>query len=276
MSERGEKLVSVIIPSYNGALFLEEALESVLNQTHKNFEVIVVDDYSTDSSWDILTEHARKDSRIKTFRNEENRGVSATRNRGIVESSAEYIAFLDCDDTMEPTRLEKQVAYLDGHPNVAIVGSWLIHMTADGKQIFSKKYRAMWCGKDSRVLFTPLVSQTTVLMRTEVFESVGVYDEQLRGGEDYDFWLRTLSKELCIANIQEPLSSYRMHGQQETMAHSKTLRQGFRVRWKYLWSGFFSLRGLFVTLGLGILPFLPHFVRNIGRMPTLKLADKLT
>lgn len=104
-----QDFVSVIMPVFNGEAFMEEAIASVMNQTHSNWELIVVDDGSKDISFEIMEELAGKEDRIVVLRNEGNRGISATRNRAIEASNGEWIAFLDCDDQWEPSKLTKQL-----------------------------------------------------------------------------------------------------------------------------------------------------------------------
>lgn len=107
-----KNLVSIITPNYNCARFISQTIESVLAQTYANWEMLIVDDCSTDGSYEIALEYAAKDSRIKVFRNEQNSGAAISRNRAIEESKGEYLAFLDSDDLWMPEKLEKQIAFM--------------------------------------------------------------------------------------------------------------------------------------------------------------------
>lgn len=107
-----QNLVSIITPNYNCARFISQTIESVLAQTYTDWEMLIVDDCSTDGSYEIALEYAAKDSRIKVFRNEQNSGAAISRNRAIEESKGEYLAFLDSDDLWMPEKLEKQIAFM--------------------------------------------------------------------------------------------------------------------------------------------------------------------
>lgn len=272
MSAHHTPHVTVIVPNYNGAQFLSDAIESVLAQTYRHIALIVVDDGSTDGSRDIVAQYVAQDARVRMVAHEQNRGVSAARNSGLAHATTPYVAFLDSDDTMAPTRLEKQVVHLRQHPESAAVGSWLSYSDAHGGIVGVKRYQSRWCGRDARALYTPLVSQSAVTVRRNVFRTVGTYDEALCGGEDYDLWLRMLSHGLCIDNIQEPLTTYRTHAAQGSMAHGTYQRGGFQVRWKYLWHGFFSVRGLVATLAFGMYALVPRCVRNTLRTWVLRAS----
>src|SRR3989338_8491510 len=113
-------LISVIIPVYNGNGFLPAALESILDQTYRNFEVIAIDDGSTDNSYEILKDYAERDSRLRVFRNSKNLNIANTLNRGIKLARGQYIARMDADDIALPHRLAKQLHYLLLHPDTVI------------------------------------------------------------------------------------------------------------------------------------------------------------
>lgn len=196
-----------------------------------------------------------------------NLGISRTRNALIqmIPAQSTYIALLDSDDVMAETRLQKQVAYLHSHPRVDMVSSWFAYINEHDVVGAVRTYRSLWEGKNARVLFQPLCAQTCAMIRPNVFASVGVYNEALQGAEDCELWLRMLSSGLTIANIQEVLSFYRVHDRQGTMQHNRHQKNGFRVRWKYLWCGFFSVRGLITTLSIGVLACIPMRVRNTLR-----------
>ena len=274
MDIKYKKKVSVVIPNYNGSRFLAEALDSVLTQTYTNFEIIVIDDGSTDGSVEILERYAQHDARVRIVRNSTNKGISFSRNHGIMASNGcEYVAFLDSDDVMAPERIQKQVEYLATYPDVAAVGSWIAHINEEGQPQGVKRYRARWCGKDPRVLSAPLLAQSAVMIRRDIFETIGTYNEHIFYGEDYDLWLRMLSAGLCVGNIPEALTTYRIHEEQSTMARYVNQLSGFKVRWHYLFNGFFSLGGLLVTLGIGFWSVIPHVIRNKLRRMGIKILS---
>lgn len=123
--------VSVLMPVYNGAQYLQEAIDSILGQTYKDFEFVIIDDGSTDESAVIIANNAAKDNRIVSLRNENNLGICVALNKGLDISKGEYIVRMDCDDISEQNRLEVQVAFMDSHPEFGLVGS-KIRIFGDG------------------------------------------------------------------------------------------------------------------------------------------------
>ena len=126
--------ISVIMPTYNSESFLRESIDSILNQTFKDFELIVIDDCSTDSSLKIIKEYKRKDNRIFFLKNDKNLGHNKTRNKGLKIAKGKYIAILDSDDISLEKRLEIQYAYLEKNPHIFLVGSSAIYIDENGKE----------------------------------------------------------------------------------------------------------------------------------------------
>ncbi len=179
-------LVSVIIPTYNRAWTLKKAIDSVLEQDYKNFELIVVDDGSTDDTETLIEEYAKS---VK-FVQQPNLGVSAARNKGISISSGSLISFLDSDDYWEPGKLSAQVEFFNGNPDALICQTEEIWIR-NGKRVTPKQKHK----KQSGMIFIPslalcLVSPSAVMMRKMLFAKVDVFDESLPACEDYDLWLR--------------------------------------------------------------------------------------
>jgi len=193
-------LVSVIIPTYNRAWILKEAVDSVLTQEFGNFELIVVDDGSTDATAELLAAYG---DRVRVLR-QTNRGVSAARNAGLAAARGKLIAFLDSDDIWLPRKLPAQVAFYQSHPDA------LINQT---EELWVKNGRRVNPGKRHRkrggMIFEPsldlcLVSPSAVMVRQELFERVGRFDERLPACEDYDLWLR-VSCRCPVYLIETPL-----------------------------------------------------------------------
>ena len=177
--------VSVIIPSYNRVLLLKEAIDSVLAQDFEDFELIVVDDGSTDATAEFLDTYPD----ICVLR-QEHRGVSAARNAGIARASGQFLAFLDSDDLWLPGKLTAQVAFLNRHPNALICQTEEI-WTRNGVRVNPKKRHT----KTSGMIFEHslelcLVSPSAVMMQRNLLDEVGWFDETLPACEDYDLWLR--------------------------------------------------------------------------------------
>jgi glycosyltransferase involved in cell wall biosynthesis len=179
-------LVSVIIPTYNRGWILKEAIESVQSQTYKNFELIIVDDGSTDNTQDILEKFKEELIVIR----QTNKGVSAARNKGVVFSRGTFISFLDSDDLWKPEKLANQVAFFVSNPEIHICQTDEIWIRK-GKRVNPKKYHQ----KPSGMIYIPslslcLVSPSAVMMKKTIFQSVGGFDETFPVCEDYDLWLR--------------------------------------------------------------------------------------
>jgi glycosyltransferase involved in cell wall biosynthesis len=178
--------VSVIIPTYNRGWILGEAVDSVLSQEFDDFELIVVDDGSTDNTREML--EAYHNDIIVISQN--NRGVSAARNRGIAEACAPLIAFLDSDDLWKPQKLSRQVEFFNANPEALICQTEEIWIR-NGVRVNPKKRHHKFSG----MIFEPslalcLVSPSAVMIRKKLFDTVGLFDERLPACEDYDLWLR--------------------------------------------------------------------------------------
>jgi glycosyltransferase involved in cell wall biosynthesis len=189
-----EKFVNVIIPTYNRSALLQKAIDSVLNQTHVNLELIVVDDGSDDDTGALLDRYKKKSAKKILVIHQNNKGPAAARNRGISESSAEYIAFLDSDDWLHPEKIGLQLAVMDEN-----IGSLISHTQEiwyrDGMLLNQKiKHRKQSGNIFDRCLDLCAVSMSTVMLKRQLIEQVGVFDEDLPCCEDYDYWLRVSAK----------------------------------------------------------------------------------
>lgn len=204
MSSISSPRVSVIIPTYNRASVLHHALESALNQSLRDIEVIVVDDGSTDTTSDLIA--GIEDPRVIYIRFDENRMAAAARNAGMKRAAGEYIAFLDSDDDWQPTKLEKQTALLDG-----LSGDWgCSYGGACVNKVGGLTKRRMFRPRKSgylvkELLMGKLVIWTpTFMFRRKCLEQVGLMDESLPRNEDVDFYIRFLEKFKMVA-LSEPL-----------------------------------------------------------------------
>jgi len=194
-------IFSIIIPTYNRAKLCLEAVQSVLGQTCESWELIIVDDGSTDDTKEVLKE--TKDSRFQYVR-QENTGPSAARNKGARLARGKYLAFLDSDDLWLPEKLATQKEFFLQNPSFRICQTEEIWMRK-GKRIYPKKKHKKEAGHIfERALELCLVSPSAVAMEKELFWSVGGFDENLPAAEDYDLWLRILCKH-PIGLVKEPL-----------------------------------------------------------------------
>ena len=205
----GQPQVSVVIPVWNGERYLREAIASIIAQSFRDFELIVVDDGSTDGSAEIAGEFAN-DPRVSVIR-QTNAGVVSARNAGLRAARAELVAFLDSDDIARPNRLAKQVAYLNSRPEIGAVGSYITYF--DGKKgPFRTHEFPVGSSRVAEALEAgnPL-AQPAVMLRKSMAIAVGGYREAFKfGAEDYDLWLR-LSEKHPLDNLAEVLTLYRIH-----------------------------------------------------------------
>jgi glycosyltransferase involved in cell wall biosynthesis len=209
-TNNGLPTVSIVIPTFNRATLLPESISSVLKQSYSNFEVIVVDDGSTDSTADIVNSFC--DTRL-IFVKQDNKGRSAARNRAIAMARGRYIAFLDSDDMYLEGKLEKQINYMDSHPNVGMTYTSALCIDERGN-LLPRKYEATVSGNihEQIAFYIPVtITLPTVMVRREVFDAVGGFDETMYRFEDTDMW-RRISKSYCIGAIQEYTCKLRTHG----------------------------------------------------------------
>ena len=201
--------VSVLIAVYNAAQFLGQAIASVLAQTYGDFELIAVDDFSSDDSLAILQSVA--DPRIRIIKHNANLGASIARNDALAEARGEFIAILDADDVCAPERLERQVAFLDANPKVGLVGCGIYDNTDVNGTVLHRSQLPL----DNTTIQRTLMKEwcflhSSIMFRKSLQEVVGGYREAFEPAEDHDFVLRIL--ELCHAhNLSEPLVSYRLN-----------------------------------------------------------------
>lgn len=205
MNNRSPK-VSVIIPTYNRAHYITEAIESVLAQTYSHFEIIVIDDGSTDDTREILKKYTDK----MKYLYQPNQGVAVARNRGLREARGEYVAFLDSDDCWVAEKLEKQVAYLNEHPEVAVVCAEVFLIDSAGCVLRHLRHDPTLPLTFDNLFDQSLVHVPTTLVRKRCVEAVGGFDPSLRTSQDYDLWLR-MSHRWPFHYMDEPLAKYRVH-----------------------------------------------------------------
>ena len=207
-------VVSVIIPTYNRAHLIGGAIKSVLNQTYQDFEIIVVDDGSTDNTGEII--RGFKDKRVKYIKKyKENKGSSVARNIGIKVARGKYIALLDSDDEWLPEKLDKQIKVLQSEsPEVGVVYSNLLYIDENGKNM--SKFRNP---KKEGYIYEDLLGKnyvgtnSTLLIRKECFNRVGLFDDLLNTQQDWDMWIR-IAKYYRFVLIKVPLVKYRLHSNQ--------------------------------------------------------------
>ena len=214
--------VSVVMPAFNAAAFLDEAVCSILDQTFRDFEFIIIDDGSTDATASILQKYAKADGRVRVYR-QENQGVIGALNRACRMAQGQFIARMDADDISLPHRFARQLEFLEKHQEIGIVGTWASTIDERGS------VRGEWClSPNSKMLrwnlfFRVCVIHPTVLMRREILEKLNFYRAEAIYADDWDLWLRA-SAITEFSNTPEILFKYRVSGKNI----SKRLRQECR------------------------------------------------
>jgi glycosyltransferase involved in cell wall biosynthesis len=204
--------VSVLMPVYNGALYLRQAVDSILTQTFTDFELIVLYDVSSDGSLDVLKSY--RDNRLVIFENNEKCGLPAILNKGLEMARGAYIARMDSDDVSLPRRFERQVAFLDTHPDVGICGTWFRDISTDGFTINTVSRNVSDVLEyPAYLFFNPYLGHPTVMMRGTLFRDHNLRYDPAVYAEDYDLWSRAL-RYGQICNIPEVMLHYRRHPNQ--------------------------------------------------------------
>jgi glycosyltransferase involved in cell wall biosynthesis len=204
--------VSVVMSVYNGEAYLAEAIESILTQTFADFEFIIINDGSRDGTARMLAEYAERDPRVRVV-TQENSGRVPSLNRGIEMAAAPFIARMDADDVSLPNRLERQVSFLEAHPEIGLLGSAVEMVGPEGESL---GIYAPDCGdQELRQVMMKLnpFRHPAILMRKGIASGVGGYRKVMLDTDDYDLWLR-MSERTQIANLPEVLVKYRIHPNQ--------------------------------------------------------------
>ncbi len=204
-------IVSVVMTVYNGARYIAETIECILQQTFSDFEFIIVDDGSTDATGQILQHYAALDRRICLLHNEQNQGISMASNRALAVTQGRYIAITDADDLSMPERLQKQVAFLDEHPAIGVVSTRIRQIDPQGQALSWVDSRptqpalVQWA-----LFFRCCVAHGSAMVRQCVYQQTQGYDSAYDYGFDYAFWLR-VGRFTQIANLPERLLAVRVH-----------------------------------------------------------------
>jgi glycosyltransferase EpsE len=271
MEKMENPLVSIIMGVYNSEKTIVECIESVIEQTYKNWEFIICDDGSTDSSFDLINKYAEKDRRIKLIKNDMNRGLPYTLNHCIANSTGVYLLRQDADDIMVNDRIEKQVTFMRNNPQYSVVGSSMYLFDENG--IWGMRSRPMMPDKKAFLKGNPFW-HPTVMMKANVIKNIGGYSDSglaLKRLEDAELWFRLYKNGYVGYNIQEPLHKFREDRQaynRRKLSHrwyAMLLQlQGFRQLSLPLWSYIFAIKP--VIAGLAPVSVMRKYHRNRDKL----------
>lgn len=253
-------IISVILSLRNEEKYVKETINSILIQTFSKFELIVINDGSTDNTRNILAEYVSQDSRVKIIDNEVSIGIAKSVNKALDFSQGTYIARIDAGDTSVPERFQKQFEFMEAHPDIFVLGS-SAYITDSCKTIVGE-----WvvpCEVNDKILYQRNgVIQPTVLIRKDLFLKIGKYNPVFSRAEDYELWARTLKNKLKISNLQECLSFVSDRPEGISKRYVKAMmKDAFLIKIKYL-PYFFNFCNLISTLRSLIGIFIPLFVFN--------------
>ncbi len=248
--------VSIIIPTYNSSLFIKRTIESVFAQTFKDWELLIVDDCSTDETLKIIEDLAKNNSKIKIFKTPENSGGPAlAKNMGVKNAQGEYIAFLDHDDEWLPEKLEKQLEFFGKNKDKKI------GVVSCGANLVNEHGKCFSLYNPSRAKFdfpeillrNPIYSNSSVLIKKEIIDLVGERDLNMKYSEDWDMWIRIVKAGFSLYFINQPLFNYYFHGNNATKAKKDKLvkvkdaqyvfnkHNDIYAKYNYLHIGYFRL-----------------------------------
>lgn len=238
--------VSVVIPAYNAENFIENSINSVLQQTYIDFELIVINDCSKDRTANIVSELAKKDERIIFLQNKINHGVSFTQNLGISKARGKWIAFLDCDDLWEANKLEKQMALIKAHPDAVLTYTASSFIDYEGRP-YSYIMAAEPEMTYKKLLKRNLLSCSSVIVRKDVISRIKMADDKMH--EDYSAWLLILRETKCAYGINEPLLIYRIS---QNSKSSNRLQSAKMIYHSYRYVGYNHLLAVLLMLRYSI------------------------
>lgn len=227
--------LSIICTVFNVEPYLQESLKSVFEQTFQDFELILVNDGSTDKTRDILLEYLDRPN-VRLLENQYNEGIPTSRNRALLEARGEYVAIHDGDDISLPDRFVKEVEFLDQNPEVGFMGGHAIKISATGEQIGSMHYPPSTTPQAvsmiSRFKLNPIIDPSC-MYRTKLIVENGGYtmDPELRTALDFHLWCRLLCKGIKLANLQEPVIKYRINPQGVTRTENDLMVQTTDLIW---------------------------------------------
>lgn len=269
-------LISVYMPVFNAAPYLSQAVESILSQTLSNFEFIIIDDHSTDNSWKIIKSYARRDSRIRIFRNRLNLGVSTNSNIAISLARCKYLARMDADDISVADRLEKQYRYLKKHPQTVVVGAQCTIINQNDQVIGFKNFPTSTTGiKDMLFWAVPIQQGYMMVNRSLLPKSFSWYSATKTSAEEVDLYFK-LSQFGNFANLPDYLYFYRQID--NSLSHlnpKKTFYLTLQSRLNAIKNGFKpSLKAIIINIAqIAVVSILPssliyglwYFIRGINQ-----------
>lgn len=272
--------LSVIMATYNEKQeFLKKCIDSILHQTFRDFEFIIVVE-PEEKNIEFIEAAADSDKRVRILKNASKTGVSGSRNRAIMESSGEYIAIIDSDDYCDKHRFEKQINFLDDNQDISVIGSNLYLVDENDNIIGERTYPELHQKIKKAFLFSMAIANPSVMLRKDALNTVGFFNAMLFKAEDFDLWLRFLADGQKMHNLQDKLVYYRTQrnlNSRRGPVHYRNYYMALKKHGRFIWSfneRVFSL-GLFFIVGHVPNYFLDYLI-NLGianRIKSIKLNN---
>ncbi|RLD62356.1 MAG: glycosyltransferase family 2 protein [Bacteroidetes bacterium] len=249
--------VSIIMAAYNAEKYITQSIESLINQTYTDFELILIDDGSTDETKNIINHFSDNDDRIIPVFNEKNLGLTKNLNKGIALSNGEFIARMDADDISYLTRLEKQVEFLKNNPGIDLVGTASIDIDKNGMELNKRIVPETHQQIVNLLPKANPISHPTVMFRKKSFSKVNFYNVEYKTTQDYELWFRAIGAGLKFYNLQEILLQYRMDDTYIKRKSFKYRLYDFKLRlhgFKYIKLPIYRYYYALIPIMLGIVP----------------------
>ncbi len=243
--EQNNPKISVVMASHNGERFIKQAIDSILWQSFNDFEFLIVDDGSTDLTAIILQEYKERDKRIKIITNSQCLGLTKSLNRALRQAQGEYIARMDDDDICIKNRFEKQIDFMDKNPEVVLCGTLGFIIDEKGEIIGEKNLALSYKDIKKKLLFNNQFIHSSLMMRKEVLNKEGFYDERFKKAQDYELVLR-FARKYQVVNLPERLIKWRKLATSISHKNKEQKKFAIKARWyaitKY---GYPKIQGLF-------------------------------
>ena len=256
------KNLSIIMTVYNGEKYISETIESILKQSYKDFEFIIIDDGSTDKTFSICEKYALQNNRIRLYKNMQNKWVVKTRNILLskIPKTFKYVAIIDADDIAYPERMKKQVDYLDKHEDISFLGSDIDIIDESGKIIGERSYPHTHNDVSETIFMKSPLAQPAVMIRKSALDALGEYNSEFERCQDYELWCRAFNQWYKIVNLDQKLTAYRVYGEQWKSRHLKlSLRNTIKIQKKYIFQKkYFSLENFLYFICENLLALFPN------------------
>ncbi|WP_036150943.1 glycosyltransferase [Maribacter forsetii] len=250
-------MISVIMSVYNAEKYLSESIESILQQTYRHFEFIIINDCSSDSSLEIINKYGLIDNRIVIINNSTNLGLTINLNKAINLAKYEFIARMDADDISLKDRFEKQIIFLENNPDIDVLGSFCKDIDEEGNIISDRTVPIANSEINKLIHIINPICHPTVVFRKNKLQELGFYNEEYKVVQDYDLWLRCAAKNIKMYNLPEFLLKYRVNDSYHSRKSWKYRMTDLKIRYygyKNLHLPFYKRIYLIVPVILGILP----------------------